>query len=114
MGQIAAKVMSLPELYRKLLDQYEQVVSLSEMILAELKKAGGENNLSSLLEKKKSLGENIARLTQQIASSRIGGDSHSNLTALAEVKNLLRQVAEKAQFLQQVEEKIQDFLRRRD
>ena len=114
MGQIAAKVMSLPELYRKLLDQYEQVVSLSEMILAELKKAEGKNNLSSLLEKKKSLGENIARLTQQIASSRIGGDSHSNLTALAEVKDLLKLISEKARVLQEAEEKMQNFLHQKD
>jgi len=106
--------MSLPEQYRQLLSQYEELVSLSRTILAELKKAGSESKLSLLLEKKKSLGQNIARLTQQIASSRIGGDSHSNLGTLAEAKVLLQQVAEKAHFLQQVEEKIQDFLRRRD
>ncbi|MGB7061001.1 MAG: hypothetical protein WBF13_01445 [Candidatus Zixiibacteriota bacterium] len=106
--------MSLPEQYRQLLSQYEELVSLSRTILGELKKAGSESKLSLLLEKKKSLGQNIARLTQQIVSSRIGGDSNSNLTALAEVKVLLQQVAEKAQLLQQVEEKIQDFLRRRD
>ncbi|UCB53272.1 MAG: hypothetical protein JSV10_04110 [Candidatus Zixiibacteriota bacterium] len=107
---MAGIIMSLPELYRKLLDQYEEVVSLTQTILAELKKGEGEGNLKVLLDKKKTLGENIAQLTQQIASSRIGSDS--SLSALAEVKDLLRQVTEKAKLLQQVEEKIQDFLRR--
>jgi predicted O-linked N-acetylglucosamine transferase (SPINDLY family) len=105
--------MSLPELYRELLDQYEQVVSLSKMILAELTKAESDDNLSLLLEKKKSMGENIAQLTRQIASGRIGDDSHSNLTTLTEVKGLLQQVTEKAELLQQIEENIQDFLRKR-
>lgn len=106
--------MNLPEQYRRLLSQYDQLVSLSETILAELKKAGNESNLSLLVEKKKSLGESIARLTRQIASSRIRGGSESNLKALAEVKDLLQQVTEKATLLQRVEEKIQDFLGKKD
>ena len=104
--------MNLPELYRKLLDQYEQLLSVTQTILAEVRRGEGEKNLKVLLEKKKSSGHNIARLTQQIASSRIGGDSRSNLSMLTEVKDLLRQVTEKAELLQQTEEKIQNFLRR--
>ena len=103
--------MNLPELYRKLLDQYEQVLGVTQDILAELKRAEGEQKLDLLVEKKKSLGENIARLTRQIASSRIGNDSRSNLAALAEVKNLLRQVTDKANLVQETEDRIQDFLR---
>ena len=104
--------MTLPELYRKLLDQYEQVLGVTQTILAGLKRGEGEENLNPLLEKKKALGDNIARLTQQIASSRIGGDSRSNLSMLTEVKDLLRQVTEKAELLEQTEEKIQNFLQR--
>ena len=104
--------MNLPELYRKLLDQYEQVLGVTQTILAGLKRGEGEENLNPLLEKKKALGDGIAHLTQQIASSRIGGDSRSNLSALTEVKDLLRQVTEKAELLEQTEEKIQNFLQR--
>lgn len=96
------------------MDLYEQVLSVTQTILAELKRGEGEKNLNLLLEKKKSLGDDIARLTQQITSSRIGGDSRSNLSALTEVKDLLRQVTEKAELLHQTEQKIQDFLRRRE
>ena len=106
--------MNLPEQYRRLLSQYDQLVSLSETILAELNKAGSESNLNSLVEKKKTLGESIARLTRQIASSRIKGGSGSNLKALSEMKDLLQQVTEKATLLQRVEEKIQVFLRKKD
>ena len=105
--------MNLPELYKKLLDEYEQVLGVTKDILAELKRGEGEEKLDLLLEKKKSLGENIARLTQQIASSRIGNNSRSNLTALAEVKDLLRQVTEKANLVQGIEGKIQEFLQRK-
>jgi hypothetical protein len=107
------KIMSLPELYRKLLDQYEQVLGVTQSILAGLKRGEVEKNLDPLLEKKKALGDEIARLTQQIASSSVGRDSGSNLAALAEAKDLLRQVTEKAELLQLAEERIQDFLRRR-
>jgi hypothetical protein len=102
--------MNLPELYRNLLDQYEQVLGVTQDILAELKRAEGEEKLDLLLEKKKRFGENIARLTQQIASSRIGNDSRSDLVQLAEVKDLLRQVTEKANLVQEIEGRIQDFL----
>jgi excinuclease UvrABC nuclease subunit len=106
--------MSLPELYKKLLDQYEQVLNVTQTILAELKKGEGEKKLNLLLEKKESLGDEIARLTQQIASSSIGRDSRSDLSTLAEVKDLLRQVTEKANLVQGIEGKIQDFLQRKD
>jgi hypothetical protein len=105
--------MSLAELYSKLLDRYDQVLSVTRTILAGLKRGEGEESLDLLLEKKKTLGDEIARLTQQIASSRIGADSRSNLSTLTEVKDLLRQVTEKAGLVQETEEKIQDFLRRK-
>jgi hypothetical protein len=105
--------MSLVELYSKLLDRYDQVLSVTRTILAGLKRGEGEESLDLLLEKKKTLGDEIARLTQQIASSRIGANSGSNLSTLTEVKDLLRQVTEKAGLVQKTEEKIQDFLRRK-
>jgi len=106
--------MKLPELYKKLLDEYEQVLGVTQSILAALKGGEGEEKLNPLLEKKKALGNGIARLTQQIASSSIGRDSRSDLSTLTEVKDLLRRVTEKAELLQLAEEKIQDFLRRRE
>ena len=106
--------MSLPEQYRQLLSQYEELVSLSRTILAELKKAGGENNLSSLLEKKKSLGENIARLTKEINLIEVRSYPDANLKTLAEVKRLLKLISEKARLLQEVEEKMQNFLHQKD
>ena len=102
--------MSLPELYRKLLDEYEQVLGVTQAILAELKKGEGEKELDLLLEKKKRLGENIAGLTQQIASTSVGKDSRSDVATLTEVKDLLRQVTEKANLVQETEERIRDFL----
>ena len=106
--------MNLPELYRNLLDQYEQVLGVTQTILAGLKRGEGEENLNPLLEKKKALGHDIARLTQQIASSSIGRDSRFNLSTLAEVKDLLRQVTEKANLVQEIEASIHDFLQRKD
>jgi hypothetical protein len=106
--------MRLPELYKKLLDQCEQVLGVTQSVLAGLKRGEGEKNLDPLLEKKKALGDEIARLTQQIASSSVGRDSGSNLAALAEVKDLLRQVTEKANLVQETEERIQRFLRSKE
>lgn len=109
-----AKAMNLPEQYEKLLNEYKQVLRLSEMILAELKTKGEEDNLSLLLERKKITGESIARLTEQIAATRIKGRSDSDSGMVASMKGLLRQITEKAELLQEIEEKIQNLLRQRD
>ncbi len=104
--------MSLLEEYKKLSSEYDKVLNLSKMILAELKKEGKENDLFSLLEKKKTVGEGIARLTKEIASTEIKSYSNSNSKALATVKSLLKQIAEKVRLLQEVENKIQNFLQK--
>ncbi len=109
-----AKAMNLPEQYEELLNEYEQVIRLSEMILAELKTKGEEDNLSLLLKKKRMAGESIVRLTEQIAATRIKGRSDSDSGMVASMKGLLRQITEKAELLQEIEEKIQDCLRRKE
>lgn len=106
--------MNLPEQYRKLLTGYNQVLNLSKMILGELKKERKESNLSFLLEKKKMAGEAIARLTEEIASIDMKSYSDSNLSTLAEVKVLLKQITEKARLLQEIEEKIKNLLQQKD
>ena len=105
--------MSLLEEYKKLLSEYDKVLNLSKMILAELKKEGKESDLFSLLEKKKMAAEGIARLTKEIASTEIKSYSDSNLKTLAEVKDLLKQITEKARLLQEIEEKIQNLLQKK-
>jgi len=106
--------MSLPEHYRKLLAEYDRVLNLSKMILAELKRKGKESNLSSLLEKKEMAGEAITQLSKEITSVKIDNYSDSNLRTLADVRGLLKLISEKAKLLQEVEEKIQDFLKQKD
>ena len=106
--------MSLLEDYKKLLNEYDKVSNLSKMILAELKKEGKESNLFALLEKKKMAGKGIARLTKEVASTEIKSYSDSNLKTLATVKGLLKQIAEKAKLLQEVEDKIQNLLQKKD
>ncbi len=106
--------MRLLEHYKKLSGEYDQVLNLSKMILAELKKGGKESNLSLLLEKKKMVGEAIARLSKEITSAKIGNYSDSSLRTLAEVKNLLKLIGEKVKLLQEVEERIQNFLKQKD
>jgi hypothetical protein len=108
------KTMSLPEQYRKLLNEYDRVLDLSERILDELKKRGKENDISFLLEKKEVTGKSIARLTKEIASAEIENYSGSNLKTLAMVKGLLLQITEKARLLQEIEEKIQNLLQQKD
>jgi len=105
---------SLLEEYKKLSSEYDKVLNLSKMILAELKKEGKESNLFALLEKKKMAGKGIARLTKEVASTEIKSYSDSNLKTLATVKGLLQQIAEKAKHLQEVEGKIQNFLQQKD
>ena len=75
--------MSLLEEYKKLSSEYDKVLNLSKMILAELKKEGKESNLFALLEKKKMAGKGIARLTKEVASTEIKSYSDSNLKTLA-------------------------------
>jgi len=106
--------MNLPEQYRKLLTEYDQVLNLSKMILGELKKEKKESNLSFLLEKKKMAGEAIARLTKEIASVEIKSYPDSNLKTLGEVKGLLKLISEKAKLLHEIEEKIQNLLQQKD
>lgn len=105
--------MNLPDQYRRLLAEYVKVLNLSKKILEELKKEGKVSELDLLLEKRKAAGETVAGLTEQIASANITGYSKSSLGTLAQVKGLLRQVIEKAKLLQEVEQEIQDLLRKR-
>jgi hypothetical protein len=102
--------MSLIEEYQKLLKEYDQVLELSRLILAELKKGGGEDHLSSLIQKKRITGERISRFSQELSSIKIKGTSDFNLKALTKVKELLAQISQKARLLQEVEEKIQNLL----
>jgi hypothetical protein len=111
---MSAKAMNLPELYRKLLSEYEQVLRLSEMILAELKRQGAEDDIRPLLERKRKAGENIVQLTEQIAATQIKGHSGSDSGTVVSMKHLLRQITEKAELIQEIEEKILDCLRRKD
>ncbi len=106
--------MSLLEEYEKLLSEYDKVLDLSKMILTKLKKEGEEKDIISLLERKKVAGETIARLSEEIGSIEIKSFSGSNLKTLTGVRSLLRQITEKAKLLQEIEEKIQNFLQEKD
>ncbi len=105
--------MSLLELYRKLLAEYDQVLSLSRMILFELETGGREQNLNSLLQRKESTGRKIALLAERIASFEVKGHPELDLGTLAAVKPLLKQIEKKANLLQDVERKIQNFVGRK-
>jgi hypothetical protein len=105
--------MSLPEQYRKLLSQYDEVLSLSRMILANLERGGTEENLSLLVERKEKVGNGIARLISEIALFEADGHSDSNFRTLAEVKPLLKQIEERANLLQGVEERIRSLLQKK-
>ena len=106
--------MSLPEQYRRLLTQYDEVLSLSRMILANLASGGTEENLSLLVERKEKVGKDIAGLTSAIASYDAGARSDSNFKTLAQVKPLLKQIEERANLLQGVEERIRSLLQKKD
>lgn len=106
--------MNLEKQYEKLLAEYDQVLSLSERILDELKRGAEERVLDSLLQKKKTAGENIVRLTRQISSLEIKGRSVSNSGTLSLMKDLFKKVKQRAQILQQVEDQIRDFLQKKD
>ncbi len=106
--------MSLPEQYRKLLIEYDKVLNLSKTILDELRKGGEVKSLVFLLDKKKMTGEAIARLTKEINLIEVRSYPDANLKTLAEVKGLLKLISEKARLLQEVEEKVQNFLKKKD
>lgn len=106
--------MNLAEQYAKLLAEYDRVLSLSEQILDGLKRGAEEIDLDSLLQKKKTAGENIARLTRHIAASEIKRRSVSNSGTLGLMKDLFKQVKQRTQLLQQVEDKIRDILQQKD
>jgi hypothetical protein len=106
--------MNLAEQYAKLLAEYDRVLSLSEQILDGLKRGAEESVLDSLLQKKKTAGEIIAQLTRHIAASEIKGRSVSNSGTLSLMKDLFKQVKQRAQLLQQVEDQIKDVLQQKD
>jgi hypothetical protein len=106
--------MNLAEQYEKLLAEYDRILSLSEQILVGLKRGAEESVLDSLLQKKKTAGENITKLTRQIASSEIKSRSVSNSGTLSLMKDLFKQVKQRAQLLQQVEDQIRDVLQQKD
>jgi hypothetical protein len=106
--------MSLLERYRRLSDLFDQVLSLSNMILFELERDGKDENLKSLLQRKDAAGRSIAELTQEIASSGAGADFQSNLRTLAEVKPILRQIEKQTSLLEAVEKRIQTLVKQRD
>lgn len=105
--------MNLLDQYRSLLNLFDQVLGLSHMILSELEMGGKEGKLSALLRKKDAAGAKIERLTQEIASSDIGTDSQSNLSTLAQVRPLLKQIEKKASLLHAVEGRIQELVKQK-
>jgi vacuolar-type H+-ATPase subunit I/STV1 len=104
------EVMILSEQYQLLLLLYDKVLDLSEKILKELEGEGAESNIVILVEQKKVAGEAIKQMIEKIASTEIRNKTDSDLKTLALVKSLLKEIAEKTQQIQEVEEKIQKFL----
>lgn len=102
--------MSLLDQYEALLTEYDKILNLSKMILAELKKGGAESNIVPLLEQKKIAWEAITYLTEKLAAVKISSKNDPNIRNLPEVKSLLERITEKAKLIQEVEEKIQNFL----
>jgi hypothetical protein len=104
--------MSLSLRYQKLLDLFDQVLSLSHMILSELEREETQENLKDLIGKKDAAGRSIAKLTDEIASTEIDTNSESSLRTLAEIKPILKQIEQKASLLQAVEGRIKDLVKR--
>lgn len=104
------EAMTLSEQYQLLLLVYDKVLDLSKKILKELEREGSESSIFILLEQKKVAGEAIKQMSRRIASTEIKNKTNSNLKTLALVKNLLKEIADKTQQIQEVEEKIQKFL----
>lgn len=104
------KAMGLIDGYQKLLKEYDLVLELSRMILAELKKGVREDHLSPLIQKKRMAGERITRFSKELSSMEIKSASDFNLKSVTVVKELLAQISEKARLLQEVEERIQNLL----
>jgi hypothetical protein len=102
--------MSLLDQYEALLTEYDKILNLSKMILVELKKGGAESNIVPLLEQKKIASEAITYLTEKLTAVKISSKNDPNLKNLPEVKSLLERITEKAKLIQEVEEKIQNFL----
>ncbi len=102
------------ERYRRLSDLFDQVLSLSNMIMFELEREGKDEDLKSLLKRKDATGRSIAEITQEIASSGVDVDFQSNLRTLAEVKPILRQIEKQASLLEVVEKRIQTLVKQRD
>lgn len=104
--------MNLSQRYRRLLELFDQVLSLSHMILSELEREGTGENLKDLIDKKDAAGRSIAMLTEEIAAAEVGSNSEFSLRTLAEIKPILKQIEQKASLLQAVEGRIQDLVKR--
>jgi len=104
----------LPLQYRKLSDLFDQVLSLSHMILFELERGGTDENLELLQQRKDEAGRRIHRLTQEINSPGVGTDAQFTLRTLVEVKPLLNQIEKQTSLLEAVEKRIQTLVKQRE
>jgi hypothetical protein len=102
---------NLPEQYRQLSDLFEEVLSLSNMILFELERGADSEKLESLVERKDSTGKKIEKLTQEISSGGSDIDRDSKLRTLAEIKPLLKLIEKQTNLLEAVEARIQRLVK---
>ncbi len=103
--------MNLPEQYRKLSDLFDEVLSLSNMILFELERGADDKKLEVLAERKDQAGRRIEKLTREISSAGSETDRESNLRTLAEVKPLLKQIEKQTSLLEAIEARIQRLVK---
>ncbi|MGB8658062.1 MAG: hypothetical protein WCE90_09810 [Candidatus Zixiibacteriota bacterium] len=106
--------MSLVEQYQALLTEYDKVLNLSKRILVELRRGGTEREILILLEEKKAAGQTVTCMAKRLSSSKIEGQPGHNSQSLSEMKSVLGLITEKARHIQEIEQKIRDFLKDSD
>lgn len=96
--------------YQLLLTEYDRILSISQIILEKLEKQKEDNHIIDLLEQKRTIADNIAKLTREISHIEIKNGKDTNLRNLSKAKALLSQIADRIKQIQSIEEKIQSIL----
>jgi hypothetical protein len=102
---------NLPEQYRKLSELFDEVLSLSNMILFELERGAEDERLEALVQRKDQTGKRIEKLTREVSSAGSEINRESNLRTLAEIKPFLKQIERQTSLLEAVEARIQKLIK---
>jgi hypothetical protein len=104
---------NLLEQYRKLSELFDEVLSLSNMILFELERGAEDERLEALIRRKDQAGRRIEKLTHETSSAGSDIDRESNLRMLAEIKPFLKQIERQTSLLEAVEARIQKLVKQK-